>query len=790
MSALRVDALPFRPYQASKSITDSRSSVPCKFFLSGRCLKGAACPFSHDKKPTIQSPSIASTPRDTHHDRDEAEDFCRTIAGAFIRFEDGGRVSTISLPSDFSAVHLSGLSKGTSSRTVKLLLEKLGFDVPEKNIWIMSQGRVLGANIRAEDPDFSKKLCDLMSAGFTWETSRIQATPVAARMPSRQTIGRLDCKKVHISWHKSVRDVSLKYGQQDIAERVYRKFTAGTYTVLGTKVKAQAPYKNPTAIFRSRSPVSWMMRITDVPGSADKSDISQAISAHADKPREISLFDPTYSVDDERASAMVRSLLTRIGPIEYWETTLESTAKRVKATARFLDEKGARDAVSQLNGTALPFHEPGKLTVQMVYSVKFKVRSDIYAAILPRVSSHASAWKEKHVYFRAYPTSTTFKLEGESDTEVASAKSVLEGILSGVVAKDGQASLWDPSLKRNGHLWRLIKQQQQDLGVLVVRDKAKQVLRLFGSEKACNKAQGQLASLFRKEASLDHVIELDSEKRLWALKGGFQAIMDKLGAERARLDIVSSKMVIKGSLEDYDLALALANGQNLAGQTKTRRDSDRIGAEDCSVCWTEADSPVRVKCGHVYCQDCFENSCAALSTPGTDPVLLCHGDQGKCNKAISLDDLHAHLSSIAFEDLLERSFMSAVQSAPNKLRFCPTPDCGYIYRATKSAGTHTCSNCLQRTCSSCHEPHVEMTCAEYKDIKSGGYAAFEKLKKEVGIKDCPKCETPLEKISGCNHVTCAGCKAHMCWVCMMTFPSGELVYDHMGKMHGSHVDWR
>lgn len=654
----------------------------------------------------------------------------------------------------------------------------------------MSQDGVLGANIRAEDPAFSKKLCALMTGGFAWGASRIQATPVAARMPSRKIIGRLDCKKVHISWHKPVREVLLKFGQQDIAMRVHRKFTTGAYKILDCKVKAQAPYKNPASMFRSHSPVSWVIRLTDVPGSADKLEISQAIPLPVDKPREIVLHAPGYSVDDEQASVMVRSLLTTIGPIEYWEVTMETSAKRVKATARFLDEKGARDATSQLNGTALPFHKPGKLTVQMVYSVKFKVRSDIYAAILPRVNSHASAWRGKYVYFRAYPASSTFKLEGESDTEVASVKSVLQDLLGGVVAKDGQSNLWDSTLNGNGHLWRLIKQQQKDLGVIVVRDKTKSVLRLFGAEKACSKAQEQLASLLRKEISSDHAIQLDPEKRLWALKGGFQTILDKLGAERAFLDIVSSKIVISGSLEDYDLALTLANGGGIGRQKTTQRDTGGADSEECSVCWTEADSPVRVKCGHVYCQDCFENSCAALSTSGADSLFLCHGDEGRCEQAISLEDLHAHLSSVSFEDLLERSFKSTVQRTPHKLRFCPTPDCGYIYRTTESAETHTCSNCLQRTCSSCHEPHVEMTCAEYKDIKSGGYAAFEKLKKEAGIKDCPKCKTPLEKISGCNHITCVGCKAHMCWVCMMTFRSGELVYAHMSKMHGGHVEWR
>jgi hypothetical protein len=39
--------------------------------------------------------------------------------------------------------------------------------------------------------------------------------------------------------------------------------------------------------------------------------------------------------------------------------------------------------------------------------------------------------------------------------------------------------------------------------------------------------------------------------------------------------------------------------------------------------------------------------------------------------------------------------------------------------------------------------------AEYKDIALGGYKALTKLKRELNIKDCPKCTTPMEKIEGC-----------------------------------------
>ncbi|KAI9740027.1 MAG: hypothetical protein M1818_004778 [Claussenomyces sp. TS43310] len=152
---------------------------------------------------------------------------------------------------------------------------------------------------------------------------------------------------------------------------------------------------------------------------------------------------------------------------------------------------------------------------------------------------------------------------------------------------------------------------------------------------------------------------------------------------------------------------------------------------------------------------------------------------------LDLDELQEHLSSSTFEYLLEASFTSHIRRNPQSFRYCPTPDCGQVYRATSTAGVFTCSKCLTQVCTTCHVSHQGMTCTEHKDFASGRYAALEKMKRQLGIKDCPKCKTAIEKIEGCDHMTCGGCGAQICWKCMQTFRDGRSCYAHMNKEHGS-----
>jgi hypothetical protein len=168
-----------------------------------------------------------------------------------------------------------------------------------------------------------------------------------------------------------------------------------------------------------------------------------------------------------------------------------------------------------------------------------------------------------------------------------------------------------------------------------------------------------------------------------------------------------------------------------------------------------------------------------------DFCIRCEGDSSNCKRVLGLDELHEHLSSSTLDDVLETSFASHVRRRPEAFRYCPKPGCSQVYRASSSGAMFPCPECLTVVCTSCHEPHRGMTCADHQELRSGGYAALEKAKKQLGIKDCPKCKTALDKTDGCDHVTCGGCGTHMCWKCLATFRTGSECYSHLNAVHGS-----
>ncbi|KAI1385689.1 uncharacterized protein F4822DRAFT_351369 [Hypoxylon trugodes] len=759
---------------------DSRSRVKCRFFERGLCRNGNACPYLHENDPASKTlipsePNLAKSPMQ--------ENATRTINGALVHFEAGAAVKSITLSSDSLTIQINHLPPNSTRDSVLALLHSHGLRTSaELEVRVTNAQGLWSAHVKVNDPEFVKLVGQKLGPQNQTQGSRPTATVVETPISSDSNTLRVDCRKVHLSWHKPTRTVWLNFGNREISERVAKRFKDGTYTLLKQKVQCGSPSGREGRF----NPLPWTVCLTEVPASVAESDISQSIYKQADKPRHIELGKPSYTADTETCSATIQSLFTSVGPVEWSEFTLDTTGKRAKASARFHNEEDARTAARTLNYSALPFHKAAKLTVQLVYTAKFKVHANICEAVQPQIKARIRAWKDSHLYFTLYENSIppkwyrVMKVEGEDVKGVVGAKDDISRILSGIVARDGSTVLWHPALRGNGILLERLKQLEQQLGILIIRSKAKSQLRLYGTQKKCEEGQAAIANLLKDEGSETFSIDLGADELSWALRGGFARIKNGVGSNKANLEIAPTykRILIIGSLVDYEMALSIMKDRN-APRKESIKSSEK---QDCSFCYIEAEDPIETHCSHVYCLDCFENYCVSAIAQNETTRLECIGESGICGEALRLSEIQEHLPSAAFEELLEQSLASYIRTHPQSFKQCPSVDCGYIYRTGPTPRMHTCPNCLTPVCIACHAQHGEMTCAEYKDVSSGGYEALNRYKKEQNIKDCPKCSTPLDKIAGCNHMVCH-CGAHICWACLETFKVSDDCYDHMNKVH-------
>ena len=596
--------------------------------------------------------------------------------------------------------------------------------------------------MKVEDPQFAREL----SSRLKKQRLALSAAPIPIN--SQQT----NCRKVYISWHKSTRSVWVNFGSGGIGNRVAQKFNEGRYKCLGQSVKSSLAELSPSRGVRRgcSNPLAWTIVLSDVPSDATSKDVEGAIKFPYDKPRHVELGPISYQASDAEISVVVRSSLEKHGPLESFYLAPTNKGKRVKATALFADEADARSACS-LNNGPLDILGKGKLTVTIIQSAKTKVSTAVYIATKSEIDMRSKTWKERHLGLHVYPDIvqrfTTLKIEGSSAQDVASARKTLDLILSGIILTAGDNTVWNPSLSSNGSAYKRLKSIEKELHILIIRDKTKRQLQYYGPPEKLQQAVHQVTDMLREESSTNHSTQQQHNTAL--------TVMGNRALEiRSVPDIVSTP------------------------------------EEKCPICLDdEPDTPVQTLCKHTYCLECFENYCKSAALTSKDEFRIkCQGDEGNCAEVFNLAELKDHLSTSAFELVLKSSFEKYVQRHPKDFHYCPTPDCGYVYRCTSASNSkppaYTCPNCLELICTFCHARHGDYTCAEYKDIESGGYEALEKLKRELNIKDCPKCKTPMEKTEGCNHITCGGCRAHICWVCMAVFGTSGPCYEHMRKEHG------
>ncbi|KAF5011131.1 hypothetical protein FDECE_2739 [Fusarium decemcellulare] len=695
---------------------------PCPFYARGACSWGDACRFSHEAPPHPAPRQRSRKPchffakghckkgdlctfsheksggngngeRAAFDGDDLIDEWSRELGGAWAEFGDGATIKAVSLPSDFSAIRIRNIPRIHSTKSILELLADVNLFLVPSDIRLINHvdSGNSTAIIKVKDPAFAKTACTRL--GTSVAARSFDVSPISVPMPKGSSFHQVDSRQVRCSWHRPSRTACLEFGSKKTAVHVFHMFQSGKYKINGTKVMANYPI----ARGQQREGMTWLVKLTSLPEAVDDEDITKSM-ARSDMPDIVAIGELNYEADMEIDPTLIQSMLYEFGPLERWDVSDDPKSRRIKAHATFIEESQARAAASSLHGKPLPFCPTSKLFVQLVTSVKFKVSSRVYNVVQERIDWQKRAWERQYIRFFMFPRGGSYrilKLEGEDRQLVAEAQKDLECIINGqAMTKDGK-NIWHSDFKISKDVYKSVKKIEDDLGVVIIRNASLSQIRVFGPQE-----QFPLAV-----EALHRLIE----------------------------DTIASAPTNP-----------MKKGRNLD--------------TDCTICLTPAEEPLLTSCNHVYCGLCFVNMCEAEASKSKDFRITCEGNEGECGRILPLLEIHGLLMAETFEDILKASFISYVRRHPNEFRYCPTPDCDRIYRVASDPTVlrteFTCGKCLVAICTGCNASHPGATCAELKDDASGGLEKLARLKEELGVQDCPKCGTLIEKTEGCNHMHC------------------------------------
>ncbi|KAH7322868.1 RING-5 [Stachybotrys elegans] len=228
-------------------------------------------------------------------------------------------------------------------------------------------------------------------------------------------------------------------------------------------------------------------------------------------------------------------------------------------------------------------------------------------------------------------------------------------------------------------------------------------------------------------------------------------------------------------LEDYmDRPEKVMEAAGLSHNSNTLPRLEVIPNFMCDICCEDEEGlqSFAMKCGHRYCVDCYRHYLTQkIRDEGEAARIQCPSDGcGRILDSRSLDLLVTADLTDRYQELLNRTYVED----KDIFKWCPAPDCPNAIECgikkkdlDKTVPSVEC-RCGYRFCFGCPNPdHQPAPCALVKkwlkkcadDSETANWIS-------ANTKECPKCNSTIEKNGGCNHMTCRKCKYEFCWMCM------------------------
>lgn len=234
----------------------------------------------------------------------------------------------------------------------------------------------------------------------------------------------------------------------------------------------------------------------------------------------------------------------------------------------------------------------------------------------------------------------------------------------------------------------------------------------------------------------------------------------------------NKERVIEQYMDDQEAILEKAGlGQDLQ---RTPPRIETIDGFACEICCEDEPGlqSFAMKCGHRYCVDCYRQYLGQkIRDEGEAARIKCPGDG--CNNVVDTKSLELLVPSELkdrYHELLMRTYVDDKEN----LKWCPAPEC--IYAIECSVKKRDLNRIVPTvTCEGKHNFCFGCTLADHQPCPCKLVKQW--LKKceddsetanwiNANTKECPKCNSTIEKNGGCNHMTCRKCRNEFCWMCM------------------------
>lgn len=187
----------------------------------------------------------------------------------------------------------------------------------------------------------------------------------------------------------------------------------------------------------------------------------------------------------------------------------------------------------------------------------------------------------------------------------------------------------------------------------------------------------------------------------------------------------------------------------------------------CAICTEiipEEDYLPLEKCGCMFHRECVFAYLQTAITQQKHPITC---PQARCRAEIMPIDLKERLPQSLYQQFEKYQFDKFVQRNVREYQRCPTPECPFVFAWTKENPRFKCPMCKKVWCLLCkNEYHEGISCKEYEQLidRKQLDEQFDRKVTVEGYQQCPVCHAWIEKVDGCNSVTCV-CGENLCYGC-------------------------